>query len=332
MENSDTNAPINLSQERVLIVAESATLLTEGAPLWLDGADIAFCDNPDEIMETLIRFQPTVAFLVYADTIPKAAMKQIVDFPSLKWVSNAGSGIEHLTPWDPNQVTVTNAAGVLSEFLAEFVLSAIQMANIGFPQITQRQRQAEWQPHTWTPLAGKTLAVVGLGQVGKAVARKARAVGMTVIGSRAREIETPEVDEVFGPERFCNLMARAHFVSVHTASTPETKDLIDQSAFACMRKDVVFLNMARGPVVNEAALIEALQNGKIKTAFLDVFDTEPLPQDHPFWAMDNVIVSPHMADNVPDWPKRMYSAFCENFQRYRRGEALQSVVDPTRGY
>lgn len=332
MTMTDANTTQDSARERVLFLVEDPNLLTQGMPFSLDGADVLFCEEASDIAATLLDFQPSIAFLVHSDGMPKEALKQVVDFPSLRWVSNAGSGIEHLIPWKPDRVTVTNAAGVLSEFLAEFVLSALYTANVGFPEIRQRQRRAEWQPHPWTPLAGKTLAVVGLGEVGKAVARKARVAGMRVIGSRAREIDTPEVDEVFGPDRFCNLMAQAHFISIHTASTPETKDLIDQSAFACMRKDVVFLNMARGPVVNEAALLEALQNGKIKTAFLDVFNVEPLPSDHPFWAMENVILSPHMADNVPDWPKRMFTAFLENFERYKSGKVLKSVVDPNRGY
>ncbi|MDJ0686680.1 MAG: D-2-hydroxyacid dehydrogenase [Alphaproteobacteria bacterium] len=323
---------LKLFAERLLIVVgEPGALSLDRVNAWTD-IEVRVASTEAAVEQALTEFSPTIAFGISGDGIEKPVLRRVLTHPGLRWFSNAGAGVEHLTPWDPDAVTVTNAAGVLSDFLAEFTLTAVQMANIGFPRLAAQQRQSHWQQLEWTPLAGKTISVIGLGHVGRAVARRAKALGMHVIGLRARAIDTPEVDEVFPAERLCNLMARADFVSVHAASTPETKGLIGPSEFSCMHRGVVVLNMARGPVVDEEALLISLDNGKIESAFLDVFNVEPLPNDHPFWRHERVVVTPHIADNVPDWRRRMFDAFLDNLDRARRGAPLQSVVDPARGY
>lgn len=323
---------LSLSAERLLIVAgKPGALSLDRLKAWTD-IEVRVAATEAAVEQALSQFSPTIAFGISGDGIERSVLRRVLSHPGLRWFSNAGAGVDHLTSWDPDAVTVTNAAGVLSDFLAEFTLTAVQMANIGFPRLAAQQRRSDWAPLEWTPLAGKTISVIGLGHVGRAVARRAKALGMHVIGLRARPIETPEVDEVFPAERLHNLMAQADFVSVHAASTPETEGLIGPSEFSCMRRGVVVLNMARGPVVDEMALLRSLDNGKVESAFLDVFNVEPLPKDHPFWRHDRVVLTPHIADNVPDWRQRMLDAFLDNLARARRGAPLQSVVDPARGY
>jgi len=264
--------------------------------------------------------------------IAKEDLHRVVDCPSVRWVGNGGAGVEHLMPWDADRVTVTNASGVLSDYLAEFVISALQMANIGFPELIARQRRREWRQHAWTPMAGKTLCVLGLGHVGRAVAKRASGLGMRVVGTRANPAPTDGVEKVYGPDGAAEAVAGADFVAVHAAETPASRGLVDADVFAAMESGVVFLNASRGPVVDTAALIEALEGGRIRTAILDVFDEEPLPPDHPLWAFETVVVTPHMADYVPDWPRRFFEAFLDNMDRFRAGAPLANVVDPARGY
>ncbi len=317
---------------RFLIVSDEPEAFIAPCKTRLRDADYAVCSKPDAIASALHEVAPAVVFVAPGADMPKQALRQVVECPSVRWVSNAGAGVEHLTPWDPSRISVTNAAGVLSEFLAEYTITALQMANVGFPRLMAQQRRSEWTQHAWTPIAGKTISIIGLGNVGRAVARRAKALGMHVIGVRARKVETPCVDLLLPLNRLCNAMARADFVSVHAAETPETRGMIGQAAFACMGRGTVLLNASRGPLVDEAALLEALENGKVSCAILDVFDREPLPVGHPFWSHEKVVMSPHMADYVPDWQGRMFGAFLDNLARYRRGEPLLNVVDPARGY
>ncbi|WP_425403296.1 D-2-hydroxyacid dehydrogenase [Hwanghaeella sp.] len=317
---------------RVLIVSDEAEAFLSPCMSRLENTDYRVCSKPEAIQSALRDFSPSVVFVAPGSGMPKSALRQVVDFSSVQWVSNAGAGVEHLTPWDPSSVSVTNAAGVLSEFLAEYTISALQMANVGFPQLMAQQRRSEWAQHAWTPIAGKTISIVGLGHVGRAVARRAKALGMHVIGVRSRKVETPCVDLLLPVNRLCNAMARADFVSVHAAETPDTRGMIGRSAFACMARGTVLLNASRGPLVDDEALLEALDNGKVSCAILDVFNQEPLPAGHPYWTHDKVVMSPHMADYVPDWQGRMFGAFLDNLDRYRRGETLANIVDPVRGY
>lgn len=317
---------------RVLIVSDEPDEFLSPCAGRMAHIDYTVCSDQDDIPAALSTVSPSVVFVAPGGGMRKSALRQVVDFPTVQWVSNAGAGIEHLTPWDPARVSVTNAAGVLSEFLAEYTISALQMANVGFPHLMAQQRRSEWVQHAWTPIAGKTISIIGLGHVGRAVARRAKALGMHVIGVRARRVETPCVDLLLPVSRLCNAMARADFVSVHAAETPKTRGMIGQSAFACMARGTVLLNASRGPLVNEAALLEALDNGKVSCAILDVFDREPLPVGHPFWGHDKVVMSPHMADYVPDWQGRMFGAFLDNLDRFRRNETLSNIVDPGRGY
>ena len=318
--------------QSLLLVADEPASFLRPREDRLHGLPFAVCSDPRDIPGMLKTVDPTAVFVMPGPGIPKSSVRPVVEHPSVRWVANAGMGVEHLGRWAADRVTVTNAGGVLSEFLAEYTLSAVQMANVGFPDLIAQQRRREWRQHPWTPLAGKTISVIGLGHVGRAVARRAKVLGMRVIGMRARDIPTPEVDLLLPEERLCNAMARADFVSVHVPETPKTVGLVGKSAFACMGRGTVLLNLSRGPVVDQEALLQALDNGKVGCAVLDVFDEEPLPGDHPFWSHEKVVVSPHMADLVPDWRARMFDAFVDNLDRFIAGSPLSNVVDPDRGY
>ena len=263
--------------------------------------------------------------------MPQQTVDTILDHPSVRWVLHAGLGRGGLRNVPNGRATLTNGGRVLSEIVAEYTVSAIHMVNAGFPRLAAQQRRREWMPHAWTTLAGKTVSVIGLGPVGRAVARRARELGMTVIGMRERDLPAPEVDLLLPAERLCNAMARADFVSLHIPETPKTVGLIDKSAFACMGRGTVLLNLSPSTVVDHEGLMQALENGKIDCAVLDLPEDDPLPPDHPYWRHDKVVLSPGSASFAPDWRRRMFDDFLENLDRFRLGLPLADVVEPVRG-
>jgi phosphoglycerate dehydrogenase-like enzyme len=166
------------------------------------------------------------------------------------------------------------------------------------------------------------MGVIGLGDIGKAAARRADAMGMRVIGLRRTD----------GPERKRELLELADYVVLSTPLTPETRGLIGEAELRAMKPEAVLINVGRGPLVDETALIAALRDRRIGGAALDVFNQEPLPAGHPYFGLDNLLLSPHSADHTPDWQQRAMQLFLDNFERYRKGEPLRNVVDKRRGY
>lgn len=294
---------------------------------------VRYVERAADLPAVLDAFRPTVAFGVPGEGIGKQALKRALDFESVRWFSNGGAGVEHLMPWDPAEKTVTNAAGVNAAFLAEYVASAVQMMNVGFVGFMADTRARRWRERTWTGLAGKRACVVGLGHVGRAVAERLTGLGLEVVGVRANPRPTDHVSQVYGADRVAEAVTDCDFVCVHAALTEGSRGLVDAAVFDAMKPGVHFLNAARGPVVDEDALIDALgADGRIASAVLDVFTTEPLPESSPIWDFDQVVVTPHIADLVDDWYRRMAIAFCDNLARAAAGEVPTNVVDPARGY
>ncbi len=318
---------------KVLIFsAQTDTFMPVLAP-HLEGQEHVIVTEEAALTDALNAFQPNIAYSLSGGGISKDKMRPILAHPSVTWFTNGGSGVEHLQGHGRAGLTVCNMAGVLAPYLAEFALTGLMMGNINFPYHKAGMATQRWDATTWTSIVGKTLCIVGLGSVGRDLARQAANVGMRVIGVRASGAETPHVAEVYTPDRTDEAVAKADLVAVHAAETPDSIGLIGPSTFAAMKDEVVFLNAARGPVVDQMALTDALRKpGRIRCAILDVFDIEPLPQDDPIWGQENVVVTPHMADNVPGWPALYAECFAENLKRWRSGEPLSQVVDLNRGY
>lgn len=269
-----------------------------------------------------VRFAGTTGF-------PRAAL---VENPTVRWVSVGGSGTDHLGQWDAARVTVTNAAGAAAGTMAEYAIGTILSFTLGLRQFEQRQRSRVWAAAPIDPVSGKTLLILGLGHTGQALASRAKALGMTVLGVRARPRPTPFADEVHGVEALPGLWGRADFIVCCVPLLPATRGLIGRAAFAAMKPSVVLADVSRGGVVDEAALLDALDGGRIRGVAKDVFTTEPLPPDHKLWGYDNVIVTPHCASADEGWDERVLRMFAANLTRYREGLPLANVVDPVRGY
>lgn len=290
------------------------------------------CQTPEAVPQRLAEIAPEIVFSVKCPGLPGPAHRPVLDCPTLRWVQVGGAGVDHLPAWDPARVRVTNAAGVLSPFMAEYVIGAILMTNFGFPTYWHQQRESRWQQQDWTAAAGKTLLIVGLGRIGEQTARLAKAVGLRVLAVR-RKAEAPEaVDELLPPERLHEGLVAADFVVLHVPLTETTRYLIDAEALACMKPSALLINCARGPVVDEAALLATLDEGRLAGAVLDVFAEEPLPPDSPLWSQERVIITPHVSDSVADWRRRFADFFAENLERWTAGQPLLNELDPIRGY
>ncbi|MEK7408280.1 MAG: D-2-hydroxyacid dehydrogenase [Acidobacteriota bacterium] len=257
--------------------------------------------------------------------------------PRVRWVHSASAGVENVLfpALVESPVPVTNSRGLFSRVLAEFAMAAVLYFAKDLRRMVLSQEAGLWNPFDIEEIHGRWLGIVGYGDIGRVVADRARAFGMRVAALRRRpELASgdPLVERVFSPQQRLEMLALADYVVVATPLTPETLGLIGEAELRAMKSSAVLINIGRGPVVDEAALARALKENRVRGAALDVFDTEPLPPGHPFYKLDNVLLSPHCADHFPGWMERAMELFLENFERFRLGEPLRNLVDKRQGY
>jgi phosphoglycerate dehydrogenase-like enzyme len=268
--------------------------------------------------------------------------------PRLGWVHSASAGVERaLTPAARERgLVITNARGVFSRPIAEYVLMMILAVSRRLPGLLELQRERTWQPLEGVELRDVTVGIVGLGSIGRAVGALATAFGCRVIAVRRRSGEVAAapldddsrsfgevmLDRVGGPEMLPELLAESDFVVLATPLTAETQNMMDAEALAAMKPGAWLINIARGALVDDRALLNVLSDGAIGGAVLDTFRDEPLPPTSPFYDLPNVIVTPHTSWSSGRVLDRSVELFCDNLRRYAAGEPLLNVVDPTAGY
>lgn len=268
--------------------------------------------------------------------------------PRLSWVHSASAGVERaLTPAARERgVVITNARGVFSRPIAEYVMMMILAVSRKLPGLLELQRERTWQPLEGSELRDVTVGIVGLGSIGRSVASLASAFGCRVIATRRRpdspagkgqsdaEIGLGEATlaRVGGPETLPALLAESDFVVLATPLTPETEGMIDAATLALMKPGAWLINVARGKLVDERALLRALRDGPLGGAVLDAFVNEPLAATSPFYELPNVILTPHTSWSSSRVLDRSVELFCDNLRRYAAGEPLLNVVDPNQGY
>jgi glyoxylate/hydroxypyruvate reductase len=255
--------------------------------------------------------------------------------PELRWVqgSMAGAGeVAKKAGLLETDVVVTTASGVYSGPLAEFVLMAMLQHAKNLDRLRRDKAEKAWRQTHTDSVEGKTLCIIGMGNIGRAIAERARPFGTRVVGvKRAVREDDPAwdyADELYPTDRLRDALGEADYVAVTLPGTPQTRHLVDAGAIGAMKPGTYFANVGRGTVVDEGALVEALESGHLSGAALDVFEAEPLPEESPLWEMENVIVSPHATDMVPSLiNERQTDLFCENLRRYLEGEPLLNVLD-----
>jgi phosphoglycerate dehydrogenase-like enzyme len=255
--------------------------------------------------------------------------------PKLRWVqgSMAGAGeVAQKAGLGETDIVVTTASGIYSGPLAEFVLMAMLQHAKELDNLRGDKAGKIWRQGAVGTLENKTLCVVGMGSIGRAIARRARPFGMRLVGVKRTVREDDEAwdyaDELYPTAELSTALSEADYVAVTLPGTPETRRLLDAEAIAAIKQGAYFANVGRGSVADEAALAEALQSGHLSGAALDVFEVEPLPEESPLWELENVIVSAHTTDVVPDLINAAQTdLFCENLRRYLAGDELLNVLD-----
>jgi len=250
----------------------------------------------------------------------------------LKWMQVMGAGVDWaLVPELPPSVQVTRAPGVFGPWMAEYVLGWCSWVTQKMKTYRDAQRQRRWDDHVLPDrLSGKTMTIVGLGDIGRDIARVARGLGMRVLGVSRRGRPVREAARVYPVTAMARALREADFVVLLLPLTAETRGIIGPDALAVMKSTAWLINIARGAVVNESALLAALEQKRIAGAVLDVFDREPLPPSHPLWRVDNVVVTPHISG--PSTPDAIAPVFNDNLARYLAGRPLRHVVDRQQGY
>ena len=258
--------------------------------------------------------------------------------PNVEWVHSRAAGLDTVLFPEliESPVPLTNGSGVFSHALGEFFLGAALFFAKGLRRMVHSQEAGQWDQFDIVEVAGQTVGIVGYGDIGRACASRARAMDMRVLAVKrhppAASHSDPLVERTYGPGGLHEVLGLSDYVVVAAPLTPETRGMIGDAEFAAMKREAVIINVGRGPVIDEAAMVRALTERRIKGAALDVFDREPLPDGHPFYRLDNLLLSPHCADHTSDWLERAMNFFIEQFERFRTGQPLLNVVDKKLGY
>ena len=257
--------------------------------------------------------------------------------PRLKWVQVMSAGVEGFLDTDmiASPVVLTNVSGIHATPISEFVLALMLMFVKQAPLSFQMKQEKQWRRLTPTVLRSKTVGIVGLGSIGREVARLAQAFDMRVLATRrsAKEVGRARYVDIMLPQsQLRELLGESDFVVLAVPLTPETRKLIGEEELRSMKPTAYLINIARGGIVDEPVLIRALDEHWIAGAGLDVFATEPLPADSRLWELPNVILSPHISGAAEDYVLRATEIFLENLRRYLNGKKLLNVVDKKKGY
>lgn len=267
-----------------------------------------------------------------------AVEAMLLAMPNLRWIHSQSAGVNHLIGGKlmESPVVLTNARGVYSRSLAEYCLLAMLYFCKDVPRLRNQQKQKLWNPFVIEELHGKTVGVVGYGDIGKTSAAMAkRACSVRVLALRrnpAKSVDDGIADKVFGQDQLKDMVKECDFVICAAPDTPETRGMINAEVIASMRSDAVIINVGRGTVIEEKALCDALSRGAIRGAALDVVESEPLPEPSPLYELDNVLLSPHNADQTATFKLDSTKFFLEMLKEYRQDQPLRNVVDKSAGY
>ncbi len=343
---SDSSPPVSILATRPLTGAQMGQLRSLSSRVRLEHRALA---DPNRVADLLA--SDTEVLLA---TFPPVSAE---GFPALRWFQSSSAGIDRVvpTPLWKSPVRITTTSGLHAITVGEYTLGLMIALARDFPGFYDHQRRACWPQHPrpayeqfpGRDLRGATVLIIGYGSIGRQVARLARAVGMRVLaikrdpsvlldrgyvfpGTGDPQGELPE--RIVGPDQLASVLPEAEFIIVAAPATSGTRHLIGAREFAAMRPDAIFINVARGELVDENALHAALANRRIAAAGLDVVATEPLPAESPLWRLDNVIISPHVAGCSPRYDDYVFEIFAENLRRYLANEPLLNEVDRQLGY
>lgn len=292
--------------------------------------DLTVCTEPEQLPDAVRDADAIVGWGSYdAATLASA--------PRLRWIHSFGVGVDELLTPElvDSEIVVTNNAGVRGSNISEHILAMMLGFARALPELTRYQVRHEWAPpeRGVFELGGQTLGIVGLGDIGRNLAVRAHALGMQVVGLRRIKSELPlNVNRLYPPGELHALLADADHVAICLPLTPATRHMFGAAEFAAMKPTAYIYNIGRGPIIDQDALVAALQAEEIAGAGLDVTDPEPLPPDSPLWDMSNVQITNHTSGHTPYNWSRGLDILLDNLGRFSRGEQLRNVVDKVEGY
>jgi glyoxylate/hydroxypyruvate reductase A len=302
-------------------VEEYKALLEKNIP----EADFMICTNREE-ME---KYAPEAEIALVGMTFPQDVFKRM---PKLEWIQALAAGVESYiqNAEQFKQIPVCRITGAFGKYMAEYVLAYVLYFCQNIPRVLKAQREKKWDPFRMEFIHQKTLGVMGLGHIGKVVTQKARDAGMRVVSWDMVPADAPYVERQFRSQEMSGFLKEADFVVLTLPMTPATKNLVGRDFFQAMKKAAYLINICRGAIVDENALVEALTSGQIAGAVIDAMKEEPLPKESPLWDCPNLIVTSHISG--PSLPEDMVEIFKENFRRFVRKEPLIGLIDFSRGF
>jgi len=302
-------------------VEEYKALLEKNVP----EAEFLICTNREE-ME---KYAPEAEIALVGMTFPQELFQRM---PRLEWIQAMAAGVEGYIANAAlfKNIPVCRIPGVFGKYMAEYVLAYILYFCQNIPRVLKAQKEKKWDPFRMEFIHQKTLGVMGLGHIGKAVAQKASLAGMRVVSWDMAMADAPFVDRQFGEGDMRDFLKETDFIVLALPSTPATRNLVDREFFKGMKKTAYLINICRGALVDESALVEALTSGQIAGAVIDAMKEEPLPDKSPLWDCPNLILTPHISG--PSLPEDMVEIFKENLRRFLAKEPLIGLIDFSRGF
>ncbi len=293
---------------------------------------------PGSVIEAYVTPGEAAAHVSDADAIALWGFQDVEPLlqkaPQVRWVHSLSDGVEKLL--SPAMMTrpivLTNSHGVHDKSVSEHAMALLLAWFHKIPEVTRQKDAHIWKRPKADMLDGKTMLVVGFGGIGRAIAARAKVFGMRILAVRNHPAPDSLADEVISSDEIHAALPNADVVVAALPATPKTNGYFDQKKISEMKPGAFFINIARASVVDETALLAALQKGPLAGAGLDVFSKEPLPEDHPFWSLDNVILTPHVASIIPDFWERVLALLEENFQAFAENRPLMNVIDKEKGY
>jgi phosphoglycerate dehydrogenase-like enzyme len=323
-----------MSDATVLVICPPASRFLAVLDALPPETRIVVGDTPEAFSHE-VRAQAQV--VLFAGPLGPVLQQIYPDLRRVEWLHCLSAGLDTvLTPELAHiPVPLTNSRGVFARSLSEFALAGMLYFAKDLNRMRETQRAGKWDPFDVEELHGRVLGIVGYGEIGRRTAERAKPFGMSVhILRRRPELAAtdPLVDRIYGHDELDALVAGSDYLLVSAPLTSETRGMLAAPQLARMKPSSVLINLGRGPVVVETALVEALSQRRIRGAVLDVFDEEPLPAAHPFYLLDNVLLSPHCADHTATWMEDAMQLFIENYELFRAGKPLRNVTDKRSGY
>jgi phosphoglycerate dehydrogenase-like enzyme len=328
---------VPMSKPNLLVLSPPDHYSLRNLDVMKDAANIFVTNEEGPAKE----FAPKADIVLYSGmtgkTVDFAAVFEVAE--KLKWVHSMSAGVEKILfpAFSNSTVPLTNARGVFKRSLAEFVVLGMLYFTKRVRRLVENQRANKWDNFSTEFINNKVMGIVGYGEIGRECALLAKPLGVKIYATRRnpeRSAKDELLDKIYPADKLYDMLSEIDFLVAAAPLTPETHHMISSKAFGAMKPEAIVMNVGRGPVIDESALIQALQAKRIAGAALDVFEVEPLPAESPLWAMDNVFISPHCTDRTvnPDWLDLSMQCFVENFWRFTKGQALENVVDKKVGY